>query len=166
MFQSHLKVWLKVGGMTAGLLLLVAACSSSPQATASATVAPIPRALSSSSVAGRVPTNGLVQTTDLGEVTIAVEWGGLKDGQLAFGVTLDTHSGSIDRYDLGKLAVLRDAGGKEYRPSQWNSPGGGHHGKGLLVFPAGSIDPATSKVVVMVIRDTTGKERNLRWQFS
>ena len=156
--------WLKIGA-TLGAVVLIAACSSSEPA-AKANVAAPPKTSQNAPGPG-TPTNGLVQTSNGGGVTVAVEWQGIKDGQLIFSVTLDTHSGSVDQYDLAKLAVLRDSAGTEYRATKWDSSPGGHHRKGTLTFPASAIDTARTKSVVMVIRDTAGvKERDLRWQFS
>ncbi|MDO8567529.1 MAG: hypothetical protein Q7R57_02300 [Dehalococcoidales bacterium] len=98
-------------------------------------------------------------------MTIAVEWRGMKDGLLVFGVTMDAHSGSLDQYDLRDLAIIRDSSGKEYRPSNWDAPPGGHHRKGTLPFPVNSLNLKTAKYIVLIIRDTAGvKERDFKWQ--
>ena len=146
------------------LVLLVglgAGCSSGSVAQGKGNVSPAPPPVPSGS-----PTNGLVQTSSGGGVTIDVEWRGLKDGSLVFGVTMDTHSGSLDQYNLRDLAILRDSSGKEYRPNNWNAPPGGHHRKGVLIFPvADSLNLGTTKYVELILRDTAGvKERDLKWQ--
>lgn len=51
----------------------------------------------------------------------------------AFSVSMNTHSVNLD-FDLAERAVLRDAGGREYRPSGWEAPAGGHHVNGTLRF--------------------------------
>lgn len=111
------------------------------------------------------PANGLIQTNSGGGVTIDVEWRGLSGNSLAFGVTMDTHSGSLDEYDLYKLAILRDSNGKEYRASNWNAPAGGHHRKGVLTFPVNVSTLQNTKYVTLIIRNTAGvSERSFKWQ--
>ncbi|NIS70318.1 MAG: hypothetical protein GTO12_15655 [Proteobacteria bacterium] len=112
------------------------------------------------------PTNGLVQTDAGGSVTIDVEWDKTGDGSLSFNVSMNTHSVDLDQYDLGKLAILRDDAGNEYRPVSWDSAFGGHHRRGTLAFPVpDSLDQQEAKYVEMVIRDVAGvKERVLRWE--
>lgn len=114
------------------------------------------------------PKNGLVQTSSGGGVDISVEWRGLKDGLLVFDVTMDTHSGSLDQYNLGELAVLRDSRGKEYRPSSSDVPPGGHHRSGPLTFLISDpSNPLTAKYFDLILRDIAGvAERDLRWQLN
>ena len=123
---------------------------------------------SPSSSISQSPTNGLVQTSVGGGVTIEVEWRGLKDGSLVFSVTMDIHSGSLDQYDLRKLALLRDSRGKEYRPSSPDVPPGGHHRAGVLTFPISDpSNPLTAKYFDLVLRDIAGvAERDLRWELN
>ncbi|MDP2931461.1 MAG: hypothetical protein Q8O05_03045 [Chloroflexota bacterium] len=146
------------------LILLVglgAGCSNGFVAQEKGNVSPAPLPIPYGS-----PTNGLVQTSSGGGVTIDVEWRGLKDGLLVFGVTMDTHSGSLDQYNLRDLAILRDSSGTEYRPNNWDAPPGGHHREGILTFPvADSLNLRTVKYVELILRDTAGvKERGLKWQ--
>ncbi len=112
------------------------------------------------------PTNGLVQTSNGGGVDIEVEWRGLKDGSLVFSVVMDTHSGSVDQYDLRELATLRDSRGKEYRPGILDIPPGGHHRSGLLTFPISDLsNPLTAKYFDVILRDIAGvAERDFKWQ--
>ncbi|MFH0941986.1 MAG: hypothetical protein V1823_03055 [Chloroflexota bacterium] len=112
------------------------------------------------------PASGLVQTSSGGGVTIEVEWLGFSDGSLVLGVTMDTHSGSLDQYDLRDLAILRDSSGKEYRPGSWDAPPGGHHRKGVLTFPiSGPSNPGTAKYFELILRDIAGvEERDLKWE--
>ncbi|MEK7354571.1 MAG: hypothetical protein AABZ77_08715 [Chloroflexota bacterium] len=114
------------------------------------------------------PKNGLVQTSNEGGVTIDVEWRGLKDGSLVFGVVMDTHSGSVDQYDLKRLATLRDSGGKEYRPGSPDIPLGGHHRSGLLTFPISEPSSlGTAKYFELILRDIAGiAERDLKWELN
>jgi hypothetical protein len=53
--------------------------------------------------------------------------------ELVFSVSMNTHSVNLD-YDLLELAILRDADGREYRPSGWQASTGGHHVSGTLRF--------------------------------
>ncbi len=123
---------------------------------------------SPSSSLSQTPTNGLVQTSSGGGVDIKVEWRGVKDGSLVFGVVMDTHSGSIDQYNLKDLAMLRDSRGKEYRPGSPDIPPGGHHRSGLLTFPISDpSNPLTVKYFELILRDIDGvAERDLRWQLN
>lgn len=113
-----------------------------------------------------MPTNGLVQYSEEGEVAIVVEWKGIENGSLVFYVTMNTHSVDLDQYDLGKLAMLRDNEGNEYRPTFWRSPPGGHHRSGTLAFaPPDSLRRQEAEYLEIVIRDVAGmKERLLRWE--
>ena len=109
------------------------------------------------------------QTSEGGEVTVAVTWKGRSAGPV-FDVAMDTHSVDLDGYDLKKLAVLRNDGGEEVRPSAWDAPKGGHHREGTLTFPEripdGSrvIGPDTRRIR-LVIRDVAGvPERSFEWK--
>lgn len=112
------------------------------------------------------PINGAVQSHTGGAVTIDVEWEGERDGLLVFNAAMNTHSVDLDQYDLGELAVLRDDGGKEYRPSSWDSAPGGHHRRGTLTFPLpDSLSQGHAQYLELIIRDVAGvKERVLRWE--
>ena len=141
---------------------LAAGCSRNPaQEQGNASASP-------SSSISQSPTNGLVQTSSGGGVNIEIEWRGLNDGSLVFSVSMNTHSGSIDQYDLRELTILRDSSGKEYRPGSAEVPPGGHHRSGLLTFPIS--DPAnqlTSKYFDLRLRDIAGvAERDFKWQLN
>jgi hypothetical protein len=112
------------------------------------------------------PTSGLVQSNTGGSVTIDVEWVVVENNSLNFKVAMNTHSVDLDQYDLGKLAVLRDDTGDEYRPLSWDSAPGGHHRKGTLTFPVpDSLSQGKAEYVEIVIRDVAGiKERVLKWE--
>lgn len=82
---------------------------------------------------------------------------------LGFAISMDTHSGDINQYNLLKLSVLRGETGREIAPASWESiSDGSHHRSGVIKFPRGA--EAGSKYVELVIRDVGGaKERVLRW---
>lgn len=135
---------------------LLAACSSSSAS---------PSPTSPSGSGSQAPTNGLVQSSSGGSVTIDVKWLGAQDGSLAFQVTMDTHSVDLDQYDLGKLVTLRDDAGNEYAPTAWLSAPGGHHREGTLKFPVPeSLTQGKARSIQLVLRDVAGVgERVLQW---
>ena len=153
MQKLSLKWVLALAVMVLALVLGACASSASPSPT------------SPSGPGSQAPTNGLVQSSSGGSVTIDVKWLGAQDGSLAFQVTMDTHSVDLDQYDLGKLAVLRDDTGKEYAPAAWLSPPGGHHREGTLKFPVPeSLTQGKARSIQLVIRDVAGVgERVLQW---
>ncbi len=120
----------------------------------------------SSSGTSHQPTNGSVQSSTGGEVTIDVEWVSVDDAPLVFEVSMNTHSVDLDQYDLSKLAILRDDAGNEYRPLSWDSAPGGHHRQGTLTFPVpDSLTQGKARYIEMVIRDIAEvKEKVLRWE--
>jgi hypothetical protein len=93
------------------------------------------------------------------------------DGTLAVQVKLDTHAVDLDQYHLEKLAVLRDAQGREVQALGLESPSGsGHHREGVLTFPG---TDATGKPLLtpeaksftLILRGIGGvSERVFRWQ--
>ncbi len=119
-----------------------------------------------SSSSSQQPTNGSVQSSVGDAVTIDVEWVSMDDAPLVFEVSMNTHSVDLDRYDLSRLAILRDDAGNEYRPLFWDSAPGGHHRQGTLTFPVpDSLGRGEAKHIEMVIRDIAGvKERVLKWE--
>ena len=142
--------------------VIVAGCSSGfvPQREEGA----YPTSSSGSSSHG--PTNGLVQSNTGGSVTIDVEWIKAEDDSLVFNVAMNTHSVDLDEYDLGKLTVLRDDAGNEYRPVSWDSAPGGHHRMGTLTFLLpDSLSQEKAKYVEIIIRDVAGVgARVLKWE--
>ena len=50
-----------------------------------------------------------------------------------FDIIMDTHSVELDQ-DMTKIAILIDEQGKEYAPTKWEGPVGGHHREGILSF--------------------------------
>jgi hypothetical protein len=114
------------------------------------------------------PLNGAVQSNSGGAVTVNLEWLAKNVTDLTFEVVMDTHSVNLDPYDLGKLAILRDDTGKEFSPTSWLSPPGGHHRKGELTFAAPDpVKAKSAKYFEVVIRDVSGvKERVFKWQLN
>ena len=93
------------------------------------------------------------------------------DGKLAVQVKLETHTVNLDQYQLEKLALLRDAQGREVPALGLESPsGGGHHREGVLTFPgtdAGGkplLSP-DAKTLTLILSGIGGVgERVFRWQ--
>ncbi len=118
---------------------------------------------------GGTPTKapgGLVQSNTGGAVTIDVTWLREQTSSVVFRVEMNTHSVNLDRYDLKKLAALRDDQGNEYPPLSWEAPAGGHHRSGRLIFAAPeSMKQGRVKSFSVVIRDVAGvAERVLQWE--
>ena len=104
------------------------------------------------------------QTVSGGGVTVAVTYlNPTKNETPRFQVALNTHSVTLDSYDLKALALLRDQTGKIYAPTTVENKGGGHHRQVIVTFPKISPD---AKRVEMVIKDIAGiNERTFRWSF-
>ena len=104
-----------------------------------------------------------VQTDSGGGVTVKVTLlDSTGNGDLRFQVVLDTHSVNLDRYDLKKLAVLRDDAGKDHLPKTVEGKGSGHHRQSTLVFAKMA---NSTKRVELVIKEIAGvKERIFRWE--
>lgn len=83
---------------------------------------------------------------------------------LDFRVVLDTHSLEL-KYDLAKIALLRDDRGNAYRPSSWQGPAGGHHVAGVLRFGQGrEIMKARPAYLELQIEGVAGvPRRSFRW---
>jgi Spy/CpxP family protein refolding chaperone len=93
------------------------------------------------------------------------------DGKLGVQVKLDTHAVDLDQYQLEKLALLRDAQGREVQALGLESSGGsGHHRDGVLTFPGTDasgkplLSPET-KSLTLILRGIGGvSERVFHWQ--
>ncbi|MBI2305054.1 MAG: hypothetical protein HYU86_09975 [Chloroflexi bacterium] len=155
--------------VVAALLVGCASLSSFPSSS-SPQKGGIPFSPSSTPVSSTLksPSNGLTQSNSGGAVTLDAKWQGEGSGVLAFAVVMDTHSVDLDKYDLGKLAVLRDDGGNEYRPTSWRAAPGGHHRSGTLSFPVpNSMNQGKVKYLELVVKDVAGvKERVLKWELA
>ena len=59
----------------------------------------------------------------------------LETGEIAFDISIDTHSGALD-FDLANASIVKDGNGNTYQAVSWEgSPPGGHHRSGVLKFP-------------------------------
>lgn len=86
-------------------------------------------ASSPASVAGLEP-----QTSTQNGITVSAT-PSLSSTATAFQLAFDNHQISLD-FDVTRIATLTDNKGKTYSPAQWSGdPPGGHHRKGVLVFP-------------------------------
>jgi hypothetical protein len=97
-----------------------------------------------------------------GGVTVTVTYLDSKAGNdLRFQAVLDTHSVSLDQYDLKTITVLRDDTGKSYLPTEVENKGSGHHREVTVIFPKVSSE---AKRLEIVIKDIAGmKERTFNW---
>ena len=106
---------------------------------------------------------GLARADSGGGVTVKVTYlhpQGEDDAR--FEVVLDTHSVSLDAYDLKTLSVVRDDTGKSYQATRAENKGSGHHREATLTFP--KLSPE-ARVLELVIKDVAGvKERVFRWE--
>ncbi len=162
--KEYSRIFRKLGLVIPVILaaVLTAGCSRGFVSQGKEDVPVVPSSVPSS----HSPTNGLVQSSSGGAVTIDVEWEGKGDDSLVFHVAMNTHSVDLDQYDLRELAVLRDNEGKEYSPLSWDSAPGGHHRQGTLTFPLpDSLRQGEATYVEIVIHDVDGiKERVLKWE--
>jgi hypothetical protein len=161
-----MTVYAKVLGVAVSMLAMAAiviGCASSAESMKERGVS---NSNSTSVSSLMMPSNGLVQSSDGGAVTIDVEWKGAFNESLVFAVAMNTHSVDLDQYNLGELAVLRDDDGREYRPASWSSELGGHHRRGTLTFnlPESLIQGGTEHLQLM-IRDVAGiPKRVMEWK--
>lgn len=114
------------------------------------------------------PDGSASQTVEGNGVSLTLTWQGKEAGPV-FSVAMDTHSGSLDGYDLARLAVLRTDSGQEVTPVSWDAPKGGHHRKGTLTFPdkepnGKPLAANGSGKMTVVIKDVAGvPERVFTW---
>ena len=79
-----------------------------------------------------------------------------------FDVGMNTHSVELDQ-DMVKSAVLIDDQDKEYVPTKWDGPIGGHHREGILSFNAIKPAPKSVELKITGIADTV---RTFTWQLN
>ena len=102
------------------------------------------------------------KTEEQGNVTIVVTPLDLssQSAEWKFDVGMNTHSVELDQ-DMVRSVVLVDDQGKEYKPTGWDGPVGGHHREGVLTFD--TITP-TPKSVELKISDIGSVIRTFTWQ--
>ena len=174
------------------LSLILAACSSAPQAASiptqsggSQTLAGQPTSATTSlAVKANTPSSptpgseeqpspsmqDLVRYDDQGQITVEVTPADLNNpGEtLEFEVGLNTHSVDLSM-DLASLATLTTDTGKAVQASQWDAPGGGHHVSGKLIFPAkveGRPILEGAKKLTLIIKNLDVPERVLSWDLN
>ena len=76
-----------------------------------------------------------------------------------FDVGMNTHSVELNQ-DMTKIAVLVDGQGKEYKPTSWEGPTGGHHREGVLKFDQITPIPKSIKLKISGIGDVV---RSFTW---
>jgi len=86
-----------------------------------------------------------------GGVTVKVTYRAPQQpNELRFDVSLDANAVDLDRYDLEKLTLLRDAKGKTYEPVKVEAKGSGRHRSAVMIFP----EPAGgSQKVDLIVKD-------------
>jgi hypothetical protein len=79
-----------------------------------------------------------------------------------FQVRMNTHTMDLAE-DMTVVSTLRDDQGREYGPVSWKgSPPGGHHRRGVLMFPALEGNPKSVTLVIRNIANVT--ERIFEWK--
>lgn len=104
------------------------------------------------------------KTDDQANVTVVVTPLDLspRSAEWKFDIGMNTHSVELDQ-DMMKSVVLIDDQGKEYRPTGWEGPVGGHHREGVLTFNAIVPAPKLVELKITGIADTT---RIFVWQYT
>ncbi len=100
---------------------------------------------------------------DQNSVTVEVEPLDIKlDEPVRFRVSFNTHQGDLN-FDLTQISLLEDDQGNTIQPLRWEgSPPGGHHRKGILVFPELT---AQTKWIKLTVRDVYDvPERVFEWK--
>ena len=162
-----MRIWYRPVGLLIGVSFLwgLAGCSQAvdtqPQDTPLAS-----RSLYPSSALYQDGTLGEARSSSGGDVTIDVRWSRAGDGYLVFEVGMNTHSVDLDGHDLSALAILRDDSGAQYRAASWQSPTGGHHRKGTLIFPIpDAMASGEARYIELIISNIGGvQERGLQWE--
>ncbi len=146
------------------LVLLLAACGSTPTPTLAPAPTKAPSAASNAQP--DTPKSGgagfETKSNEGGSVTVDVKPTALDVGKpIVFDIAMNTHSVDLSD-DMTKITILRDDAGKEYKPTAWDGPaGGGHHREGTLTFAAMANKP---KFVELVIKGLAGvPERVFKW---
>ncbi|OYV26018.1 MAG: hypothetical protein B7W98_03450 [Parcubacteria group bacterium 20-58-5] len=79
-----------------------------------------------------------------------------------FDVGMNTHSVELDQ-DMTQSVVLIGDDGKEYKPTKWDGPTGGHHKEGVLTFNSITPTPKSVELKITRIADTV---RTFTWQLN
>jgi hypothetical protein len=168
------------------VILLLSACSPSPDSTGQTVSADALEPESEESIDVQSPESsqdtldpartgsgwpdGQVQQDIQGAVEVVIKPLNLNNpGEtLDFEVTLDTHSVDLSM-DLAGLATLTTDTGQTIQASRWDAPSGGHHVSGVLSFPAsleGSalLEGASRLTVTLVNLDVP--QRVLAWSLA
>lgn len=93
------------------------------------------------------------QTRSMNGLTIAITPELLADGEMAFFMRFDTHTGDLG-FKVEDVVLLVDDTGNEYLATLWSgSPPGGHHRSGTVFFPELSSD---ASFITLIIYDVFG----------
>lgn len=110
-----------------------------------------------SALAGSLP----AQVNKEGKVAVEVTPLALTGETWRFQVQFDTHVVTLD-HDPRAIATLAGPDGHEIKPTSWEGdPPGGHHRKGVLVFPA--LNPAPSTITIRIRDVGPIPERSFTW---
>lgn len=104
------------------------------------------------------------QMSDGGGVQIAAV--PLEGNELAFQVSLSTHSVELGGYDLARLSRVTVDAGSPMTEATWTpeGPTGGHHVSGVLTFRAPNGQMETAKQIELEIADVANvKARKFLW---
>lgn len=87
-----------------------------------------------------------------------------EDKEIAFEITLDTHSADLSQYKLEEVSFVRVGGGPEIKASGWLNPGGGgHHKSGTVTFET-TVSPSADSLE-LIVRGVGGvEERVFKWK--
>jgi hypothetical protein len=146
------------------VVIFVAGCAGSSP-TPAPTLPPVPTVIQPNTLQAKSPDAFQPQTSAAEQVTIQVTPLTLAQGKpIEFEIVMDTHSVELDA-DMLQAVILRDDAGKEYKPLNWEGPGGGgHHRSGKITFDA---LPANTRTVTLTLKDVAGvPERTFTWQLS
>lgn len=78
-----------------------------------------------------------------------------------FGITIDTHAGSLD-FDLAEISTLEDDRGNQYLSTAWEgSAPGGHHRSGTLSFPG--LATGAGYLTLLIKDDPNLDPRSFEW---
>jgi hypothetical protein len=124
---------------------------------------------SAAQAASPTKTQDVMRVDRQGAVEVAVtplDFNGDFDEVIRFEVSMNTHSVDLSM-DLAKLSMLTTDLGSSLPADSW-SGGSGHHVRGVLVFPAHTVDGsllmAGASELILTIRDVDASERVFVWE--